>query len=187
MISLKQVRNLGGIGAVLVCLGVLPLVGGILSLVGVVLLLVSFYKLSELINNKDIFYKYLIGFLVGIAGIIVFLVSGIVSFLPSLFRRQTSAIYEGAILGVIIAILLWWILSIVSAHFYSQSYKLVGSYFNINTFNLAGNFVFWGAVTSIIVIGVILMFISNIILAVGLFSLPDNWEGSNNTNKEKIS
>ena len=46
MTSLKQIKNLGGTGAVLVCLSILPFLGGILSIGGVVLLLVSFYKLS---------------------------------------------------------------------------------------------------------------------------------------------
>ncbi|MCM8787516.1 MAG: DUF996 domain-containing protein, partial [Candidatus Omnitrophica bacterium] len=165
--DIKQIKYLGGIGATLVFFTIIPFVGFVANITGIVLMAIAFYQLANIINNKAIFNKFLIGLVLRMVGLIIAIYVGLIFGLSYFFITNiplTSVLsnINGAFLGIGVAILVWWILEIISANFYAKSYKLVGDYFNRYLFNLTANFLFWGAVTAIVLVGFILIFISNI-------------------------
>jgi len=179
--DIKNVKVIGGIGVILPFLGFVPYLGFIFLIGGSVLQIIAFYQLGNLVN-KDIFKKWIIGYLISISSIIFALIIGILFGGLSFFLKRDNLSYGlsfGVFVGIAITFLLFWIGTIIASNFYKKSYILVGEYFNLDLFKMAGDFLFWGAISSIILVGFILMFVSNILLACGFFSLPSTLEKKN--------
>jgi len=144
-VNISTQNLLGGIGAIL---EVVPL-----PIVGSVLLLVSFNKLSKTLNKPDMFKKYLTGFIIGFVGFIVLFV---------LFFILTLLVLIPA-----------YILSIIVAYYYKQAFDMLANALNHKLFSTAGLLMFIGAITTIIGVGFILLFVGRIILAVAFFTAPE--------------
>ena len=72
--TLESSKNLGGIGAILMFIGVLPYISfyGVVSLVGLILLLIAMYGLANYYRVSGIFNNALYGVITAIVGVIVF-------------------------------------------------------------------------------------------------------------------
>ncbi|MCM8784468.1 MAG: DUF996 domain-containing protein [Candidatus Omnitrophica bacterium] len=169
--SLRQIKYIGGIGAILVLLTIVPYFGFLTHIAGKVLLIIAFYKLSSILKNKYIFSKYLTGFVISLMGIMIALISGIGFSL--LFITKNKPTVQSMSLGVIAGIIIFWLILIISSYYYSRSYKLLGKHFDLELFNLAANFVMWGGITAIILIGFILFFVSGILMAIAFWHMPE--------------
>ncbi|ACI18622.1 DUF996 domain-containing protein [Dictyoglomus thermophilum] len=104
---MKEIKTLGGIGAILGLLIFLPYIGFVLEIVSIVLLLVAMSKLSTYYNNKEIFNKYLIGFILSIISgvvLIIFLGSAILSIFTS--SQESLSILKGGLTFLIIGYIL---------------------------------------------------------------------------------
>jgi uncharacterized membrane protein len=79
-------KTLGGIGAILMLVGIIPVVSfyGILEFVGAILILVALKGLSDYYQSVGIFKNALYGIIVGIVGAIVALVVAIAAILPNI-------------------------------------------------------------------------------------------------------
>jgi len=73
--TLESSKNLGGIGAILLLIGVLPYVGeitfGVLAVVGLILVMVSLYGLAKIYSEEGIFNFSLYGLIAGIIGVVI--------------------------------------------------------------------------------------------------------------------
>jgi uncharacterized membrane protein len=67
-------KTLGGVGALLLFIGVLPFVNsyGIVPLIGVILLLMGFRGMAEYYREARIFNNVLYGTVIGIVGVVIF-------------------------------------------------------------------------------------------------------------------
>ena len=74
--TLESSKNLGGIGAILLFIGVLPYASlyGILSLVGLILIMVAMHGLASHYMESGIFNNALYGVITAIVGIMLFAV-----------------------------------------------------------------------------------------------------------------
>lgn len=183
---MKAVGNekiFGGLGSILVALSFVPYFGWIAGVAGAVLLFIAFHKYSDIFGNKDIFKKFLTGFLISLSGIIVSFIFGVFSFIP----MSMSAIYGvGEFIsfglgmfgiGIIFAMIVFYIINIFAANYYRHCFNLMAEYTNINHFKLAGTFVFWGSVGLIVFgLGAIAIFIGIILLAVAFFSITQSYD-----------
>ncbi|MCX7720864.1 MAG: DUF996 domain-containing protein [Dictyoglomus thermophilum] len=167
---MKEIKTLGGIGAILGLLIFLPYIGFVLEIVSIVLLLVAMSKLSTYYNNKEIFNKYLIGFILSIVSSVVLIIllgSAILSIFTS-SQESLSILEEELTLLIIVYMLL-----IIGMANWKKSFSLLSNLTNINYFNTAGNLYLWGAITAPLLIGGILFIAADIILAIAFFNLPD--------------
>ncbi len=166
---MEQVKNIGGIGSILLLTAFIPTIGQILSFAGFVMLIIAVYKLSEILGRKEIFNNYLIGIILSIAifAIMIFVIGA--AFLFSL-----RAGLAGLGIGIIFAILLAWIILIVSAHFINKSFEKISQATGVKAFRTAGKLYFIGSILYVVFIGAFISLIAAIMQIVAFFSLPSS-------------
>ncbi len=196
MSGLRDAKILGGIGAILLLLSFIP----ILPIVGIVLLFIAVKKISDEVKDKDIFKNYLNSFIINIialfiltAMIIAIFLSGIFSFTdPGQFANisdPTSFLAEiepllGGLVGCALAGLIFWILLIFGALYLKKSYDSIADKTDVHLFKTTGLLTFIGAITLIIGIGIIILFIARILEIASYFSLPDTLSKKGGSKKE---
>lgn len=175
--SLSQAKTLGGIGSILVLLGIIPYAGTALVIIGWILVIVAIKYISDSLQDRTIFNNAIISIVLAIigsaiAGIVV--VGAIFSFmgLSSAPTASTPGIL-GLVAGVIAALVVLWILAIISAYFLRKSYNTVATRLNVNMFRTGALLFFIGAITTIIVVGFLLILIAQILFIIAFFSIPD--------------
>ncbi len=174
-------KILGGLGCIFIVLGFIPWIGWMLGIAGIVLLFIAINKLAQIFSDKNIFNKFLTGFLISIGGILLGIIFGMFSMIPLMMegsRHGMTAMPSGV--GFIFIFLVVYALNIFGMYFYRQCFDIIHNYTKINLFKLAGAFMFWGAVGVIVFgLGAIAIFVGWILLAIAFFSLPENYEGKN--------
>jgi len=179
--KLSQARIYGGVGAILGLVGgVIPYAGGIVSIIGVVLVLVAVKYIAEETKDESIFTNYLIAFILAIVSIIVAIVA-LFAFIGTGVLFHPSEIKEAAhlfslkhlLLGLVAAIIIFWILYLISAIFVKNSYYSIAHHTGVDLFHTTGLLYLVGAATLIIFIGFLIIFIAKILEIISFFSLPD--------------
>jgi uncharacterized membrane protein len=188
---LESSKTIGGIGAILMFIGVLPLFAytAILSLIGLILVLVAakgfadFYKEGGIFNNA--LYAIIIAIVGAVAAVAVAFVV-LVSFfselgltfmniqdwssISSIDWQSVSMNVIGQFLGGIVAVLvIVWVIAIVAAIFVRRSLSLLSAKTGVGTFGTTGLLMLIGA--AIPLLGLILIWISLLLLAVAFFSV----------------
>lgn len=197
--TLESSKTLGGIGAILMFVGALPYIStyGIVELVGVILVLVALHGLANFYRDRSIFNNAIYGVIAGIVGIIVAAVVVVVTVLTSLrdfliqifptwngtdwtalqgLTPDTSNFDPAAIIpflaGILVVIVVVWIFAIIAAFFIRRSLKTLSARSTVGLFSTAGLLMLVGAVLIIIFgIGLILIWISVLILAIAFFTM----------------
>src|SRR5579864_1494945 len=188
MASISNAKTLGGVGAILVLLAPAPSVGWILGIAGFILLLIAVKNISDLLEDTSIFNNMLVAIVLGIVGIIVgsLVVAGSFyrflgqnnltpnSFGPN-FNPSTvpTGDWVALILTALAGLAVIWILLIVSAAYVRRSYTTIATKLNVHAFATAGLLYLIGAATTIILVGFLLIFVAEIMLAVAFFSIDE--------------
>ena len=92
--NFESSKNLGGIGAILIFIGVIasflsvPYVG-ILNLIGIILVLVALYGLSNYYSDRSIFRNALYGFITAIVGGILAVGIGVIAVIANVSNIKT--------------------------------------------------------------------------------------------------
>lgn len=179
-----QARTYGGVGALLSFMGYIGTImfpgSIILSVIGAILILVAVRMISSELEDEPIFTNYLISFILGITSIAVLFAGLIVAGL-SLF----GASILGLITSIVVFGLAFILLEIVSAFFLWRSYKRISSGTGVQLFETVGLLYFIGALTLVIIVGMLVSFIAAILEIVAYFSLPFKLEKSQSKDKGK--
>jgi len=190
MRTMKDAKNYGGIGAILLLIGAfIPYVGVIVSLVGLIFVFIAVKTVSEITKEKKIFNHFLYYFILTITAVIAmgailigsFFAVGGISFFETLEHMDPSnpeAILEFVapfLGGVILALVVGWIFFIVSSIYLRKSYTAISEKTNVDAFKTAGLLYFIGALTVIIIVGFIIMFIARIFEIIAYFGLPEEY------------
>ena len=172
-----QARTYGGVGALLSFMGYIGIImfpgSIILSVIGAILILVAVRMISSELEDEPIFTNYLISFILGITSIAVLFAGLIVAGL---------SLFGASILGLITSIVVFGVafilLEIASAFFLWRSYKRISSGTGVQLFETVGLLYFIGALTLVIIVGMLVSFIAAILEIVAYFSLPFKLEKS---------
>ena len=191
--TFENSKVLGEIGALLMVIG--PFAGvytTVLGLVGLVLVLVAFNGLADHYKERRIFNNVLYGGITFIAGVVIavaIVVTAAVGMLSLFglpmsrwsdpiawqginwqgFTNWTALVpYIGAILGALIVL---FALTVVAAILIRRSFSTLAQKSGTAMFATSGLLILIGAVLTIIVIGVILLWIALILLVVAFFQL----------------
>ena len=188
MAELSNAKVFGGIGAILMLVGTfIPNAGPIVSIVGLVLVFIAVKTISELTKDNEIFRNYLMNFIFSIISIVAIFVIMLVAFgtvggfswITSLETAEITDFesfwtYFGSIIGAcVLALIVGWILSVIAAIYLRKSYNSIAEHTKVNLFKTTGTVYFIGAITTIVVIGFLILFIARIIEIIAYFSLPD--------------
>jgi len=182
MDNLREARTYGGVGSILSAFGIfVPYVGIPLLIVGFVLEVLAVDKISSVLNEKEIFKNYLISIVVELAGVAIAIILGIAYLGVAILRGflATEMIYSRreflfSILGLLLLVLLViWIEAIVAAIFLKKSFDLISKKLNVSLFSTAALLYLIGAVTSIVIVGFLIMFVANILKIAAYFNIPE--------------
>ena len=199
--ELSNGKTIGKIGALLMLLGgFIPFIGPIIGIVGLVLVLIAVKSISELVKDKDIFRNYLIDFILSIISIIMILAIMIIGFikvggftwitsLQDINIQDLSTFWDffgGIIEYAIMALIVGWILWVIGAIYLRRSYNSIAKHTNVSLFRTTGTVYLIGALTTIILIGFVILFVGRIIEVIAYFSLPDELPTGNIKEKSEM-
>ena len=199
--TLESNKTLGGIGAILMFIGVLPYINyySIVELIGAILVLVALHGFARIYKESGIFNNALYGILAGIVGVVLAAVIGIAVILPNIkdfllkvfpswngnwqtlsslsgMTPNTSNISFGDIIPFIVAAILviatLWVFAIISTFFVRRSLKQLSARTNVGLFSTAGLLLLIGAVLIFLFgLGLLLMWIGVLLLAIAFFRI----------------
>jgi uncharacterized membrane protein len=170
----RNVKTIGIVGSLLALLGgFIPFIGPIIGLVGFVLVLIAVKSISELVKDKEIFRNYLIDFILSIISIVMILVIMLIGFfnvggftwitsLQDINIQDLSTFWDyfgGIISYAIMALIIGWILWVIGAIYLRRSYNSIAKYTNVSLFRTTGTVYLIGAITTIILIGFVILFL----------------------------
>jgi uncharacterized membrane protein len=195
--TLETSKIVGGIGAILMFIGIIPYVSyfGILELIGLILVLVGLYGLGNYYRESGIFRNALYGVAAGIVGVVVTVVavfavvlSNITDFITQLYpgwngdwaslqgmTPNTSNLDPTAlfpfIAGILVVFVVLWVFAIIATFFMRRSLKQVSDKSTVGLFGTAGLLLLIGAFLAIVLIGFILMWVAALLIAIAFFQL----------------
>jgi uncharacterized membrane protein len=203
MAELSNAKILGGIGAILMLIGLffISSIGFGVFLVGLILVFIAVKNISDITNDKEIFSNYLMNFIFSIISwgaviaimIIAFGAIGGFSWIAEIQTAEINDIesfmaYFGSLIGACaIALVVWWIMSIIAAIYLKRSYNSIANHTKVDLFKTTGTVNLIAAITYIILIGFLISFIAKIIEIIAYFSLPDKLPMGEKKGKNKSS
>ncbi|UCF11904.1 MAG: DUF996 domain-containing protein [Thermoplasmatales archaeon] len=188
MVELSNAKVFGGIGALLMLIGTfIPTIGPILSIAGIVLIFIAVKTISELTKDNEIYRNYLMHLIISVIAIVALFVIMLVAFGAAggftwISGLETTEITDfesfwanfGSIIGgCAVALIVGWILSILAAIYLRRSYNKIAEHTKVDLFKTTGTVYFVGAITTIVLIGLLIIIIARIIEIIAFFSLPD--------------
>jgi uncharacterized membrane protein len=183
---------MGGVGSILVLLSFVPFVGFIFGLAGLVMVLLAVKRISEAVNDREIFHNVLMAVILQIVGsaISVFVVIGsFFAFVGSqVMMAPFGSSFDGfggpgilganavmAVLGSLLAgLIAMWIILIIAARFLRKGYEGIADKTGTETFRKVGRWYYYGTWLAIVLVGFVLILIAAILQIVAFFSLPES-------------
>jgi len=191
-------KILGGVGALLMFIGIIPYINyfGVIELIGLILVLVALYNLASHYKEGGIFNNALYGLITGIVGgvvavavVIITVLTSITDFLytifpgwngdwttlsgltPNLSNLSLDNIMP-LLTGIIVGFIILWVFAIISAYFIRRSLGTLSAKSGVGLFSTAGLLLLIGAVLIILFgVGLILIWISALLIAVAFFQI----------------
>jgi uncharacterized membrane protein len=190
-------KNLGGVGAILLFVSVLPFIGtytfGILGLVGLILLLIGMKGLAEYYREAGIFNNALYGTITGIVGAVVFvaiLITAVLGFMSKIIPTwngdwtslgqinpaDISTNVDLSTIGpfvaaILVAVVVLFVFVLVVALLYRKSLNLLRDKTGVGMFGTAATVLLIGGVLTIIFVGLVLVWIAVLLVAIAFFQL----------------
>lgn len=188
MVDLNNAKIFGGVGALIMLFGgFIPYAGPLVSIVGLVLIFIAVRTISEITKDSELYRNYLIHFVFSIVSIVAILLIMLIGFgavggfawISSLENANITDFntfwdYFGGIIGTaVLALVIGWILAVIGAIYLRRSYRSIAKHTKVHLFETTGTVYFIGAITTIVLIGFLILFIGRIIEIIAYFSLPD--------------
>jgi uncharacterized membrane protein len=196
--TIETSKTLGGVGAILMFVGIIPVINsyGVIELIGLILVMVALYNLASYYTERGIFNNAFYGLIAGIVGgviaagtVILAVLTSLTDFLYTIYPSwngdwsalsgltpDTSNLSLDAIVpfltGLFAALLILWIFAIIGFYFVRRSLTSLSAKSGVGLFSTAGLLMLIGAVLIIAIgIGLLLIWISMLLLAIAFFSI----------------
>ncbi|MGC9004774.1 MAG: DUF996 domain-containing protein [bacterium] len=143
------------------------------ALAGVIVLYIAMRKLSVALGKKKIADDFLLALIVSF--IVVLLALIIVLLFPFLLTIFTYTNFPYWLM-ITLPFLIIWIGLCVSAYFIKRSFSTLSDASGEGLFRKAGEYILWGTITMVFLVGIFVLFIGQIYEVLAFFSLPDSLE-----------
>ena len=177
-VNFQYSKTLAIEGSILLLPGLIPTVGWVLGIIGIVLLLRATKELSQYYQDESIHQNAWTGLKYYIVALIALAVGtgiGITSFATAGLFTGTPFTFAAGIVGGIVAILaglaVAFIFYLLAAVHLRKAYETLSQKTGETSFDTAATLIFWGAILTIIGVGVILILISWIFVIIGFSSM----------------
>jgi uncharacterized membrane protein len=162
-------KTMAAIGALLVFLSFIPVLG----IVGIILLLIGIKGLSEYYRDESIYRSALKGVIFGIIGILAVSAFSFLTLLGGLITTPVLGFVGiiGAIVGIIVVLIVAFVFYFLMAMNFRKAFNALAERSGEGNFRTAGTLLFWGAILTLIFVGLLLIWIAWIIAALTFFSM----------------
>jgi uncharacterized membrane protein len=172
--SLESGKNLAGIGSIFL---VIPV--PFLSIVGIIMVLFGMKNLSQAYNDQSIWKNTLYAVIFGIIGIIASGLTLVSLFFGGIFTAATLGVGEttgiiGLILGVILFLVVAFIFYLLEAIYIRRAFDSLATKSGVGLFRTGGLLLLIGAILTIFIVGLFLIFVAWILILVAFFQIPTN-------------
>jgi len=167
MSSVESSRTLAGVGSILLILSIVPEAGAVLGIIGAILLLIGIKGLANYYHDNEIYQNALMGVIFLIIAAIVVAVAVVGAFV---FIFTLVGFFVGLavfIAGLVIAFIFYLLSAMRLRTTFSELAQKSGEH----NFDTAGTLYWWGAILTIIFVGLILIFIAWIFATIAFFSM----------------
>jgi uncharacterized membrane protein len=186
--SLINAKIIGGLGALFMLIGgFVSATIGVLSFIGFIMVFIAVKMIADETKEKAIFDNYLYAFiaciiaivsLVSIAFIVLASVGGVQFFydLQNMAMSEPLEIWntiQPVLFGIIAGFLVFWIIVVIASLFIRKSFNLIAEKTGVKMFATAGLLFFIGVITTIVLVGILILIVAMIIEIIAFFSLPD--------------
>ncbi|BAD85402.1 hypothetical membrane protein, conserved, DUF996 family [Thermococcus kodakarensis KOD1] len=190
-VDLRTEKTLGLLGSILTLLGGLgdgaiktwPVVAfsNLVSFIGFILVLLALHGISTKLNDDRPFRYYLYSTVVIIIGMVlalVLLVVGVFFVSNSMiaFRNIHNHLGISGLIMAISGVLLILLVVILAVYLQIQAWRATYEITGVEEFNQVATFLKWGAITLIILVGVLLLLIAQVFQIIAFSKLPDELE-----------
>ena len=170
--SLESGKNLAGIGSIFL---VIPV--PFLSIVGIILVLVGMKNLSTAYNDPSIWKNTLYAVIFGIIGIVASRLTLFSVFFGGIFSSTTFGVADatglvGFFAGLIIFLVVAFIFYILEAIYIRRAFDSLANRSGVGLFRTGGMLLLIGAILTIVIVGLFLIFIAWILILVAFFQIP---------------
>jgi uncharacterized membrane protein len=178
-VSLEYSKTLAGEGAILLLLSLVPYAGWILGIIGIILLLRGVKELSNYYQDDEIYKNALTGVkfyviaLVAVGVAIAAITVGVgvatgfeftASFVPTVgFGVGLITFFAGLVAAFVFYVL--------AASHLRRTFNTLAQKSGEASFTTAGNLLWWGAMLTIVLVGLVLIFIAWIFATIGFFTM----------------
>jgi len=184
MSQLSNAKIIGGIGALLTLLIFIPAAGFILSIVGIILIFVAIKQISDETKDASLYNNYLWFFILSIIALIVaaaitVIALGGLSFFTAIqtvdWQNPAEAmnIVGTGVIACVLGLIVGWVVMIIATLYLRKSYDRIAEHTKVDLFKTTGLLYFIGAITLIVLIGFLILFIAKILEIVSFFTIPD--------------
>jgi len=177
--SFEYSKTLAGEGSILLILSIVPYVGWVLGIIGVILFLkgvkelANYYQDNETYKNSLTGVKFYIVALVAAAVAIAAIVIGVGSATGYKFSSGfTPTVGFGVGLAAFfIGLIVAFVFYVLAASHLRRTFNTLAQKSGEKSFDTAASLIWWGSILTIIVVGLLLIFVAWIFAVIGFFSM----------------
>lgn len=178
-VNYEYSRTLAAEGAILILLGLVPYVGWILGIIGVVLFLKGMKELSNYYQDESLYrnswtgVKFYIVALLAAGVAIAALVIGIATATGFTFADNfvPTVGFGVGLIAFLAGIVVAFVFYVLATSHLRRVFDTLAEKTGESSFTTAGILLWWGAILTIIVVGLLLILIAWIFATIGLFSM----------------
>jgi uncharacterized membrane protein len=178
-VSLEYSKTLAGEGAILLLLSFVPYAGWILGIIGIVLLLRGIKELSNYYQDEEIYKNTLTGvkfYIIALVAAGVAIASITIGIWSATGFTFTSGFVPTVAFGVgiiafLIGIIVAFVFYVLATMHLRKTFKALAQKSGEGSFATAGNLLWWGAILTIILVGLVLILIAWIFATIGFFTM----------------
>jgi uncharacterized membrane protein len=179
--SFEHSKTLAGVGAILLLLGFVPYAGWVLAIVGVVLLVIGMKELSKYYQDQNVYQNTLTGVkfyvvaVVAAAAAIVAVMIGVASATDFTFKNFVPTVGFGVGVAALLAgLVVAFVFYILAASHLKRALDSLAQKSGETSFATAGTLLWIGSILTIVLIGLVLIFVAWIFATMGFFSMKSH-------------
>ncbi len=170
--SLESGKNLAGIGSIFLIIPV-----PFLSIVGIIMVLIGMKNLSQAYNDESIWKNTLYAVIFGVIGIVASGLTLVSLFFGGIFSAATFGVTDasglaGFFVGLIVFLFIAFVFYILEAIFIRRAFDSLANRSGVGLFRTGGMLLLIGAILTIVLVGLFLIFIAWILILVAFFQIP---------------
>ena len=178
----KKTKTLGGVGYILILASMVlaPLLmglNGLLGIAGLVMIIIAYFKAADEFNDpeiKSLTIKYLV---LTVVAIVVMFIGGaslmVKAFKMSKVDVPSPGVTPGLSAGAIFGIFIFYVLSVVATYFWYKANARLADHTGVNLFKTGGLLQFVGVITSIILVGALVIIVGYVLSTIAFFSVEE--------------